>query len=103
MRSMSIQPVRDRGFTLYFYTWSQERLPCPDLEAVENREWLWSRPYALVELQHLENRNTPLGKPNAYDAGFAGFGYGLHEDGEITYVSIEGMESGQSLSATGWP
>ena len=56
MRLMSVQPVAlpERRFTLYFYAWSQEALPDPDLEAVANREWLWARPYTLLELQLLE-------------------------------------------------
>eukprot|EP00542_Grammatophora_oceanica_P003559 CAMPEP_0194062822 /NCGR_PEP_ID=MMETSP0009_2-20130614/78644_1 /TAXON_ID=210454 /ORGANISM="Grammatophora oceanica, Strain CCMP 410" /LENGTH=270 /DNA_ID=CAMNT_0038714713 /DNA_START=223 /DNA_END=1035 /DNA_ORIENTATION=+ len=59
MRLMSIQPVTRYGFTLYFYTWSDENLPNPnDLKAVENREWLWARPYAMIELQHLESRDA---------------------------------------------
>ena len=59
MRLMSIQPVQERNFSLYFYAWSDEPLPNPDLEAVENREWLWARPYALLELQH-PIRNTTI-------------------------------------------
>lgn len=58
LRLMSIQPVPPRGFTLYFYAWSQEALPHPDLTDVKNREWLWSRPYTLLELQHLEGKGA---------------------------------------------
>lgn len=65
MRLMSIQEVELYGFTLYFYTWSDDELPSEALEAVENREWLWSRPYAMLELQHLGGssflRKTPPG------------------------------------------
>jgi catechol 2,3-dioxygenase-like lactoylglutathione lyase family enzyme len=50
-RLMSIQNVELYNFTLYFYTWSDEELPNESsLEAVENREWLWGRPYAMLEL-----------------------------------------------------
>jgi catechol 2,3-dioxygenase-like lactoylglutathione lyase family enzyme len=52
MRLMSIQPVDLFGFTLYFYTWSDEEIP-GDLRSKEIREWLWGRPYAMLELQHI--------------------------------------------------
>eukprot|EP01064_Diplonema_japonicum_P001526 TRINITY_DN1099_c0_g1_i1.p1 TRINITY_DN1099_c0_g1~~TRINITY_DN1099_c0_g1_i1.p1 ORF type:complete len:247 (+),score=47.24 TRINITY_DN1099_c0_g1_i1:33-773(+) len=58
MRLISVQPVPRYNFTLYFYTWSEEALPDSDLKAVSNREWLWARPYALLEIQHLE-KATP--------------------------------------------
>lgn len=74
MRLLSRQPVGDRGFTLYFYAWSEEALPVPDLEAVENRPWLWARPYALLEVQHLKQANR-LSLPDPAAAGFAGFAY----------------------------
>jgi len=52
MRLMSIQPVDLFGFTLYFYTWSDEEIP-GDLRSKDIREWLWARPYAMLELQHI--------------------------------------------------
>ena len=55
LRLMSVQPIVGRAFTLYFYSWSEEPLPHADLEAVENREWLWARPYTILELQHLQS------------------------------------------------
>ena len=51
MTLLSIQPVPDFGFTLYFYARSDETPPEPDLTAVANREWLWRRLYTLVEVQ----------------------------------------------------
>ncbi|MEM7122023.1 MAG: VOC family protein [Pseudomonadota bacterium] len=80
MRLMSIQPVPERGFTLCFYAWSDEPLPDPDLKAVENREWLWARPYTLLELQHWHETDGPMARPRAHLAGFAGFAYG----GDVT-------------------
>ena len=55
LRLLSIQPVTDYGFTLYFYAWSDEQLPDPELTSVTNREWLWARPYTILELQHLQS------------------------------------------------
>ena len=91
MRLMSRQPVHDRGFCLYFYGWSDEALPDPDLEAVANREWLWSRPYALVELQHLETPGARVRKPDDRAAGFAGIAYGSQEAGALEYETFMGL------------
>ena len=52
MKLMSIQPVTPYRFTLYFLAYTEEDPPNSDLEAVENREWLWQRPYTTLELQH---------------------------------------------------
>lgn len=51
MTLMSVQPVPSHGFTLYFYAATDDTPPDPDLTAVANREWLWRRPYTLVEVQ----------------------------------------------------
>lgn len=53
MRLLSIQDVAPHGFDLQFYAFTQERPPSPDLWAVGNREWLWRRPYATLEFQHI--------------------------------------------------
>ncbi len=55
MKLMSVQPVPDHGFTLYFYAATDETPPDPDVTAVSNREWLWRRPYTLVEVQVYED------------------------------------------------
>ena len=53
MKLLSIQPVKRYNFTLYFLAFTEEDPPIlEDLEAVENREWLWQRPYSTLELQH---------------------------------------------------
>ncbi len=53
MRLMSVQDVSQLGFDLYFLGFSDEALPDPDPRVVANREWLWRRPYSLLEFQHL--------------------------------------------------
>ncbi|WP_120499850.1 VOC family protein [Roseovarius sp. EL26] len=52
MTLLSIQPVTQYGFTLYFLAFTDDIPPNSDLQAVENREWLWKRPYSTLELQH---------------------------------------------------
>lgn len=52
MRYMSRQDVPDFDFCLYFFAFTEEPMPVPDVDAVENREWLWQRPYTVLEFQH---------------------------------------------------
>ena len=88
MRLMSVQPVRDLDFCLYFYAWSNEALPHPNLTAVENRQWLWSRPYALIELQHLESSGAEVRKVGPDCAGFNGFACATEKDAAPHYVTL---------------
>jgi hypothetical protein len=78
MRLLSRQVVETRGFTLYFLACTDERPPHENIESVDNREWLWKRPYTMVELQHIWGTET---KPDfAYRAdsksGFEGVSFG---------------------------
>lgn len=63
MRQLSIQPLPDLGFTLHFFAFGQENPPNDDLEATENREWLWKRPYTTLELQCVDAL-IPTATPN---------------------------------------
>ncbi len=77
MTLLSIQPVEPYAFTLYFLAYTSDIPPNADLRAVENREWLWKRPYTTLELQHLHNSvsgQPPLHIPRAPAPGFAGIG-----------------------------
>ncbi|WP_298853628.1 VOC family protein [uncultured Ruegeria sp.] len=53
MSLLSMQEVAPYGFDLHFYAFTKETPPNPDLWAVENREWLWKRPYTTLEFQHV--------------------------------------------------
>ena len=53
MRLLSRQVVESRGFTLYFLACTDEKPPNANIEDVGNREWLWRRPYTMVEFQHI--------------------------------------------------
>lgn len=61
LRCLSVQPVRDLGFILQFWSFSQDTPPHRDLEAVANREWLWKRPYTTLEIQCVDGLQP---KPN---------------------------------------
>ncbi len=53
MTLLSVQPLPDYGFDLYFFAFTDEIPPNSDLKSIGNREWLWKRPYTTLELQHL--------------------------------------------------
>jgi lactoylglutathione lyase len=72
MRLISRQQVAHRGFTLYFLSCDQEAPPSTDVDNIEMREWLWQRPYALLELQHIwgTERQADFSYPTGADTGF---------------------------------
>lgn len=55
MRFLSRQTVSDLGFDLYFFALTDEMQPDTDVDGVDNREWLWQRPYTTLEFQHRLN------------------------------------------------
>lgn len=71
MTPLSVQPVETFGFTLYFYAFTVERPPRADLTAVENRTWVYQRPYTVLEIQHVHALEEETGqRSNA--AGYNG-------------------------------
>ena len=78
MRLLSRQVVAGRDFTLYFLAFTDEMPPNQDIEAIENRPWLWQRPYTTLELQHLTQPGLSVRRAPAGGAGYAGL---LIEDG----------------------
>lgn len=69
MRLLSRQNLERDGFTLYFLAFTDDEPPVADVDAVENREWLWQRPYTTLELQHRHDGSVPV---VSTDAGFGG-------------------------------
>ncbi|MGI9278599.1 MAG: VOC family protein [Endozoicomonas sp.] len=61
LRLVSRQEVPDRNMTLYFLSGLEEPAPLDDVDAVEIREWLWQRPYTLLELQHIHGTESQKG------------------------------------------
>jgi len=49
LAKMDVEPYK---FSLYFLACTDDEPPSSDLEALENREWLWKRKYTTLELQH---------------------------------------------------
>lgn len=73
MKLLSVQEVAPYGFTLYFVAYTEDSPPIADLEAVENREWLYQRDYTTLELQHRwDYRPGSLRLPADDEEGMAG-------------------------------
>ncbi len=71
MTPLSVVPVPKGGFTLYFYAFTDERSPNADLLAVENRTWVYQRPYTVLEIQHVSSAG-PMKRPRAGEGGYGG-------------------------------
>ncbi len=50
--SMKVNEHRPDGFGLEFLAWTADEPPSQDRFDVSNREWLYQRPYTVIELQH---------------------------------------------------
>jgi catechol 2,3-dioxygenase-like lactoylglutathione lyase family enzyme len=71
MRQLSIQPVECNGFTLYFFAFTDEQPPSSNLMAIENRTWVYQRPYTVLEVQHLHDAEQVL-KISGSQSGYLG-------------------------------
>lgn len=71
MKLLSIQPIEGRDFELYFLAFTQQDPPHPDLKAVENRAWLWQRPYTTLELQCLTAPGAVVEKASNGSTGYS--------------------------------
>lgn len=71
MTLLSRQRVDKLGFTLYFLAFTDETPPNEDIDSIENREWLWARPYTQIELQHRDEPRCAYYNVQE-SAGFAG-------------------------------
>lgn len=71
MTPLSVVPVPMAGFTLYFYAFTDERPPSTDLLAVENRTWVYQRPYTVLEIQHVSDAGR-MKRPQTDEGGYGG-------------------------------
>lgn len=74
MKLLSRQEVAERKMTLYFLACTEDVLLDSDIDSVHNREWLWKRPYTLLELQHVWGTETDgdFSYQVGADTGFSG-------------------------------
>ncbi|MBT5218809.1 MAG: hypothetical protein HOM16_04905, partial [Woeseia sp.] len=108
LRLLSVQPVPTREFTLYFLACTEEAPPHVNLEHVGNREWLWQRPYTIVELQHIwgtEKRNDFAYRTGA-ESGFESISFATRDLSALQdlaaqqNMTISVVESDSTLRAT---
>ena len=81
MKLLSIQPVENYNFTLYFFAFTSDTPPSSDLQALENRAWLYQRKYTVLEIQHRHSHSI-IRPPAAQQAGYAGAVF-ASEKGEV--------------------
>lgn len=80
MRLLGRQVIAPHQFTLYFLACTDDTPPNPDIDAVENREWLWQRPYTTLELLHVWRDNWQgLIRQTDADAGFRRISFATNE------------------------
>ncbi len=94
MKLLSVQPVENYGFTLYFFAFTEETPPSKNLHSVDNREWLYQRPYTVLEVQHLHEAATIL-QPDRNEPGYAGTGI----SGVINPIPVNSLDI--SIEKTG--
>ena len=93
MTPVSIVPVPDHGFTLYFYAYTNERLLGDDLYAIENRTWVYQRPYTVLEVLFREQA-TAMRRPAGHEAGYAGASIaGLPTPVDIDHLLVRAARS----------
>jgi predicted enzyme related to lactoylglutathione lyase len=85
MRPLSIQKLINYGFTLYFYAFTNEQPPSKDLHGIENRTWVYQRPYTVLEVMHYVEKE-PKKLSNKTDSGYM-----------FTCVSGIGVEIGDNM------
>ena len=71
MAPLSVVPVPRGGFTLYFYAFTDDEPPNTDLLAIENRTWVYRRPYTVLEVQHVSGVGR-MKRPQPREGGYAG-------------------------------
>ena len=70
MTLVSVQPVPKFGFTLYFLAVGDTPPKEHALTSLENRKWLWQRPYTCLELQAVDKGIVPPSQDDTL-CGFA--------------------------------
>lgn len=80
MKALSVQKVEPDRFSLYFHAFTDDVPPSTDLRSVENRPWLYQRPYTVLEIQHY-HKPLLITPADIDKAGYAG----------VTFTGIENL------------
>ena len=109
MTLISRQQVPCYKMTLYFLSFDQHKPPCDDIDSLIIREWMWQRPYTLLELQHIHGTDKSPGFSyrTGIETGFLGLDMnlkstkGLSITGEpikSSFVTSQGIVNGVSVT-----
>eukprot|EP01068_Selenidium_serpulae_P009492 Selendium_serpulae@DN5246_c0_g1_i4.p1 len=93
LNTQNINLSATREFDLYFYGYTNESPPVDRLEAVENREWLYQRPYTTIELQHW---TKPSDKQYEQKENFNGVGIFATNDAIVALEAKTGNKAKHS-------
>lgn len=95
MSLISRQAVAGSHMHLYFLTFNKESPPSADIDALIIREWLWQRPYTLLELQHTDDiaSKTEFAYNTSAHSGFLGLD--INNTGNL---SVNLLEKGQKTT-----
>lgn len=74
MKLLSKMNVHQRDFELYFLGFTKEKLPSNDVEAIENRQWLWQRDFTMIELQYILDLEESFTYDVGVETGFESIG-----------------------------
>ena len=84
MRYLCRQTASDIGFDLYFLALTEDTPPDPDPNALVNREWVYRRPYTVLEFQHrLDGSDIEVRPETANGAAAISIERG---DGSLTFL-----------------
>jgi len=72
------------SFDLYFYAFTEKKVPNTDTAAVENREWTYSLPCTTLEVQHVHN--SRYSSPKVGEEGWQGMEITLPENQRAEFM-----------------
>ena len=88
LKLLSTQDVPSHGFTLYFYGFTSELPPNSNSRAVENRTWVYQRPFTVLEIQVKNDLKTTRHNQANY-AGYLGLKIeGVRPDSTLKMLGI---------------
>ncbi len=77
MRLVCREKVDDYGFHLYFLIFGDDKPPSDDIDALENREWLYKRKYTYLEIQTFVDEKYSFKNTSENEYGFTALEFKL--------------------------
>ena len=93
MKVLSRQYVPERGFTLWFLGHPDLKPPADSIDAIENREWLWSLPETTLELRAYDRPTEPRrAHPPNEELGFRGISLSSSAEPDRPLTDPDGVQ-----------